>query len=126
MWDALLWVYVANATLLINHEIDSAFWREWTLFRIPGGIALFLIIHLPLVGAVLSGLVLVANRAVAGLYFSLGLGLGGLAAFAIHVVFLKKGHPEFRTPVSISILAATLVASIIQVWLVVRALAGTT
>ncbi|MGD0589579.1 MAG: DUF6713 family protein [Bacteroidota bacterium] len=27
-----------NLTLLIIHEIDSTFWKEWNLFRLPGGI----------------------------------------------------------------------------------------
>ncbi|MBI5544641.1 MAG: hypothetical protein HY901_12180 [Deltaproteobacteria bacterium] len=31
MWDALLIAYLANATMLVVHEIDSAFWKEWEL-----------------------------------------------------------------------------------------------
>lgn len=26
------WLYLANATVLITHEIDSAYWHEWELF----------------------------------------------------------------------------------------------
>jgi len=37
MADLLLWLYLANAVLLINHEIDSAYWKEWELFKLPGG-----------------------------------------------------------------------------------------
>jgi len=29
MWQGLLWLYLANAVLLITHEIDSAYWKEW-------------------------------------------------------------------------------------------------
>lgn len=47
MFDILLWLYLANAILLICHEMDSAYWKEWELFRLPGGITLFLIIHFP-------------------------------------------------------------------------------
>lgn len=28
----LFWIYLVNAVLLINHEIDSAYWQEWKLF----------------------------------------------------------------------------------------------
>ena len=28
MADLLLWLYLANSVLLINHEIDSAYWKE--------------------------------------------------------------------------------------------------
>ena len=61
MWDAVLWIYLINATLLITHEIDSAYWREWEMFRLPGGVNAFLVIHLPLVLIVLLGLVLVVK-----------------------------------------------------------------
>ena len=33
MADLLLWLYLANSVLLINHEIDSAYWKEWDLFQ---------------------------------------------------------------------------------------------
>jgi len=44
----LFWLYLINAILLINHEIDSAFWKEWELFKLPGGIGGFLILHFPI------------------------------------------------------------------------------
>ena len=28
-----LWLYIATATLLVVHEIDSAFWKEWDLLH---------------------------------------------------------------------------------------------
>ena len=37
-------VYLINATLLICHEIDSAYWREWELFHIPGGSIVFVML----------------------------------------------------------------------------------
>ena len=114
MHDALLWIYFANAVLLILHEIDSAYWKEWELFRIPGGIAVFLLFHVPLLSAILYGLVLLARHEPAGLYFSLALGIGGAFAFALHSYFIARGRPEFRTPASITVLASTLIVSAAQ------------
>ncbi len=57
MADVVFWLYSANATLLIVHEIESAYREEWKLFRLPGGISFFLIVHLPLVFLILYGLV---------------------------------------------------------------------
>ena len=37
MWDSLLWIYILNATLLINHEIDSSYWKEWNLISLLSG-----------------------------------------------------------------------------------------
>ena len=51
-------VYLVNTTLRICHEIDSAYWREWELFHIPGGPIAFVVLHLPLVAFVLYGMML--------------------------------------------------------------------
>jgi hypothetical protein len=114
MWEAVFWIYLFNAVLLINHEIDSAYWQEWELFRLPGGISGFLLVHFPLLFVVLYGLVLVHQRTLAGLIFSLLLSLGGLFAFSIHTYFLRRGRDEFKAPVSQFILVATLVLSLVQ------------
>ncbi|MHA1463081.1 MAG: DUF6713 family protein, partial [Candidatus Heimdallarchaeota archaeon] len=29
----MFWLYMVNAVLLILHEIDSAYWKEWELFK---------------------------------------------------------------------------------------------
>jgi hypothetical protein len=118
MWDTLFWIYIINATLLITHEIDSAHWKEWELFRLPGGIGFFLILHLPLVFLLLYGVALVATHSTGGLVLSILMGLAGLTAFGLHVTFIAKGRPEFKTPMSLALLAATLAASIIQLGLV--------
>jgi len=114
MFDSLFWLYLVNSVLLINHEIDSAYWKEWELFKLPGGITGFLMLHLPLVALLLYGLILVFQRSFAGLIFSLVVSLAGILAFAIHLIFIKKGREEFRTPISLSILSATLAISLVQ------------
>ena len=119
MSEFLFWLYLANAILLINHEIDSAYWKEWELFKLPGGITGFLIIHFPLLFLVIYGLILVFQQSFAGLIFSLILSLGGIFAFTIHLYFIRKGNHEFKTPISIFILTATLIISLIQLFVTV-------
>ena len=114
MTEILFWLYLSNSVLLINHEIDSAYWKEWELFKLPGGITGFLLIHFPLLLFVLYGLVLVARSSSSGLIFSLILCISGIFAFSIHTYFLKKGRNEFDKPISKFILIATLIVSIIQ------------
>lgn len=114
MADLLLWLYLINAVLLINHEIDSAYWKEWDLFKLPGGITGFLLLHFPLLLFILYGLILVSRQSSWGMIFSLVLCAGGIFAFAIHTYFLRKGRSEFNKPISKCILAAILVISIIQ------------
>ena len=114
MAEFLFWLYLSNSILLINHEIDSAYWKEWELFKLPGGITGFLLIHFPLLFIVLYGLVLVARHSFLGLIISLILCLSGIFAFSIHTYFLKKGRNEFDKPISKLILIATLIVSIVQ------------
>jgi hypothetical protein len=114
MTDLLFWLYFCNAILLIIHEIDSAYWKEWELFHLPGGVEGFLILHVPLLSAILYGLTEVRTLSSAGLVLSFILSLGGIFAFAIHTWFIRKGHSEFKTPMSLGILFATLVISVVQ------------
>lgn len=114
MSEMLLWIYLFNSVLLIIHEIDSAYWKEWDLFRLPGGITGFLILHFPLIFLILYGLILVFQHSFTGLIFSLLISFGGMFAFAIHLFFIKRDRNEFKTFISLFILSATLIVSIIQ------------
>ena len=88
MGELLFWIYLINAVLLINHEIDSAYWKEWDLFGLPGGITGFLLIHFPLLFLILYGLVLVYQLTIAGLILSLALSLGGVFALNLPIVVI--------------------------------------
>lgn len=114
MADLLFWLYLVNSVLLINHEIDSAYWKEWDLFRLPGGITGFLIIHFPLLFFILYGLVQVFQRSFTGLIFSLIVCVGGIFAFGIHLFFIKKGREAFNTAISLFILSSVLIVSLVQ------------
>lgn len=118
----ITWLYIINSVLLIVHEIDSAYWQEWKLFKLPGGIGFFLALHLPLVFLILWGLVQLQQYTPAGYVISVILAAAGIFAFTIHMVFMAKGNREFKTPMSIILLIATLVVSIIQAWVTFTAM----
>lgn len=114
MTNLLLWLYIANSVLLINHEIDSAYWKEWELFKLPGGVTGFLLLHIPLLFVIFLGVILISRHSWWGSLFSLVLCFGGFLAFGIHFYFLRKGRAEFNTVISKSILITILVVSITQ------------
>lgn len=114
MSDILLWLYVINSVLVIDHELDSAYWKEWELFRLPGEISGFLLLHVPLLFVILWGLVLIVKQSWWGLVISLLLCVGGLFAFIAHTYFLRKGRPQFNNWVSKTILLAILIVSVCQ------------
>ena len=115
------WLYLGNAGVLATHEIDSAFWREWKLFHLPGGIQLFLILNLALLLVVLYGFKRVVLWEPGSKGFSYALAGIGIFAFAIHTIFIATGHPEFRLPASVALLLGTLVLSIAQIVVTAKA-----
>ena len=115
--DLLFWTYLINAVILINHEIDSAYWQEWKLIKPndKNGINGFVILHFPMVFLVLLGLVLVYEHKLSGMIISLVLAASGIYAFIFHFYFIRKGRPEFNTLLSKGMLFATLLVSIFQI-----------
>ncbi len=120
--NLLFWVYLVNAVILINHEIDSAYWQEWKLINPndKNGIKGFLILHIPMLFAILLGLVLVYDSQFAGYILSLILSVGGLFAFAFHFYHLHKGKQEFNTPLSKGLIISTFIISLFQLFLTVK------
>ncbi len=108
-WTANL--YLMNCALLFTHEIDSAFWREWELFRIPGGIQVFLVLNFTLLLVALWGFRELLQGHRSGLYFSLLLAGAGIFAFCIHIYFILAGHPQFTLPASVILLASIFMVS---------------
>ena len=124
MSEILFWLYLTNTVLLIVHEMDSVYWKEWDLFGLPGGVTGFLLIHLPLLFLGLYGLALVYQKAAGGLVFSLVISLAGLGGFGIHTYFIRKGRNEFTTSVSQFILWGMLIASLAQMSVTIYLLRG--
>jgi hypothetical protein len=113
-------LYIVNFALLITHEIDSAFWHEWNLFGIPGGIQVFLILNFILIIVFLIGIEKVVKEERGANTFSYLLAACGIIAFTIHTLFIILGKPEFRLPVSIAILVLILILSVVQIVAVYR------
>ncbi|MFC2088611.1 DUF6713 family protein [Calditrichota bacterium] len=114
MQKLLIWLYLFNAIFLINHEIDSAYWNEWKLFKIRGGITTFLLLHFPLLFFVLYGIISINNQTCTGLWFLIILSISGIFAFTIHMFFIKKGYKEFRNAISLFILYSIFFISLFQ------------
>ena len=117
----LLWIYLINSVILIIHEIDSAYWQEWKLFcpdekvNIKG----FLIVHFPVLFAVLLGIILIDKEMIAGYIISLLVAAGGIFAFFFHFYHLRKGRHEFNNWLSKLILLLTLPVSLFQMVLTI-------
>ncbi len=115
-------LYMLNFSLLFTHEIDSAYWQEWKMFGIPGGIQFFLLLHIVLLLAALWGLRRLLEGLRSGYVLALVLAAAGVFAFCIHTYFILVGRQEFRLPVSLILLGSILIVSAAQGLLAVRSL----
>ena len=105
-----------SGLLAIVHEIDSGYQQEWKLFKLPGESSFFMVIHIPLVAALLYGLLEVANGTQLGWAASLLVSIVGLGCFGIHTFFIRKGNLEFTSPTSQGILYTILAVSLTQLY----------
>nr|WP_295781702.1 DUF6713 family protein [Rhodoferax sp.] len=104
-------LFLANATVLITHQIDAAFWHEWELFLIPGGNQGNLLLNIPIIALVLYAHSRVVANLHAGMFFYKLLAALGFLTCAIHSGFLLVGNERFVQPVSIALLIGTFVLS---------------
>jgi general stress protein CsbA len=107
-------LYFGNAVVLLPHQIDAAYWHEWRLFALPGGIQLFLAMNVPIVAVVLFGLRQLAANHASGKVFSWILIGSGFFAASFHSYFLLQGDQAFQLTASIGCLIATFVLSLLQ------------
>ena len=116
--------YIIVFTLLVVHEIDSAYWKEWEMFNLFGGIQLFNIIHIVLIPILIFGLGEVIKETDRGILFSGITGFLGILTFVIHSIFLIIGYRQFTNPVSISIIFLLLITSVFQLVIVYKKIYG--
>ena len=107
-------LFLLNSTVLLTHQIDAAYWNEWNLFHLPGGNQLNLILNLPIIALVLLAFLQVATHSPRQRLCHQFLAGLGLLTVAIHSGFFLAGHPEFQQPMSLLLLAATLILSLTQ------------
>lgn len=111
----LRWLFLANATVLITHQIDAAFWHEWELFFIPGGNQANLLLNVPIIALVLYSHSRVISNIHTGLAFYKLLAALGFLTVGIHsFFFFLQGSESFGQPVSVVLLVATFVLSVWQ------------
>lgn len=121
MAQLLFWTYLTNLVLLICHEIDSAYWKEWTLFGIKGKEAIqgFVLAHIPIFFIMILGLFWIKELQTAGIVLSGILAFSGLFAFIFHFYHIRKGKPEFGNITSKVLLIAIFIISLTQSYLTI-------
>ena len=82
--------YILNATLLLLHEIESGYAREWEILKLPGKITGFLLLHIPIILIPFYGLLEIYDQTQIGLVIGIITGIGGAVPFVVHKIFVKS------------------------------------
>jgi len=114
-------VAALNLSLVMAHQADAAYWREWEMFGLPGGIQFFTLFNLAAFMLLLWFFAALVSRRRTGLR-----GLFVIAALSgvvlpIHAGFALAGFEQFHLPVSIAVIVGTFVVSVWQGLLTWRA-----
>ena len=113
-------IYIVTLSLLVTHQIDAAYWKEWELFLVPGEIQFFDIFNLVIIPVLLVGFKLLVFRKKSGYYYSFLLSLLGLLTFLIHSEFYWNGYHQFTLPVSLAVIVLSAVSAVIQLVVTIR------
>lgn len=95
-------IYIINASLLLLHEIESAYVKEWEILKLPGRITGFLLLHIPIIIILFWGAIEIEKQTLPGAIIAMIAGAGGLIPFIIHkVIAKKKGYFDLKISNSI-------------------------
>jgi len=128
--NIITWLYILNLTLLMMHETEAAYWKEWTYFGKVGkslsdksGLTIFTLARIPICIPLFYGLLKIQD--LTGLIISLIFSSFIIFFhFPVHMLSLKKGHQEFRLPVSYFILISSFIISLIQFIITIKLLSA--
>lgn len=85
-----LLLFIVNATLLILHEIESGYEKEWLILRLPFKLTGFLIAHIPVIIVMFYGAIEIYKDSKIGYILGAILGLAGTLPFFIHKIFIYR------------------------------------
>ncbi len=85
-------IYIVNASLLLLHEIESAYEKEWEILKLPGRITGFLLMHIPILLLLFYGAVEIDKGSGIGYLLGIITGFSGLIPFIVHKLIVKRAE----------------------------------
>lgn len=113
-------VAALNLSLVMAHQTDAAYWREWEMFGLPGGIQFFTFFNWIAFMFLLWLFAELVSRKRTALRASFLIAALSMIILPIHAAFAIAGFTQFHVPVSIVIIVGTFVTSIGQIILTWR------
>jgi hypothetical protein len=89
----LIFFYILSVTLLILHEIESGYEKEWEILKLPVKITGFLILHIPIIFILFYGLYSIIQYPQTKVIIAIIIGVAGFIPFLVHkIIFNKKEY----------------------------------
>ena len=111
--------YILNAGLLLLHEMESAFEKEWEILKLPGHITGFLLLHIPIIIILFYGALEIETYSQVGIIIGIISGIGGVMPFMVHKILVKR-KDHFNLPISHILIYGNLLVGIALIMLSVR------
>ena len=112
-------LYILNATLLLLHEIESAYEKEWEILKLPGNISGFLLLHIPIIILIFYGLIEIEKNSTIGWIFCILTGIGGVIPFIVHKIIVRKKN-HFNLLISNAIIYLNVLSGVTLIFLSIR------
>jgi hypothetical protein len=107
----LVFFYILNVTLLILHEIESSYEKEWEILKLPGKITAFILFHIPILFLFFFGLYCIIQYPQMKTIISIIIGIAGFLPFLVHKIFVNKKE-YFNKPISNILIYGNIISGI--------------
>lgn len=104
--------YITNAVLLILHEIESGYEKEWEILKLPGKITGFLLLHIPIIFILFYGLYGIISYPQARGVLAIIMGTAGFIPFIVHKIIVNKKE-HFNKPISNILIFGNVVSGMV-------------
>jgi hypothetical protein len=110
----LIFFYILNSTLLLLHEIESGYVKEWEILKLPGRITGFLLFHIPIVFALFYGLYAIIQYPQTQQIISIIAGIAGFIPFLVHKIIVRRKE-YFNMPISNTVIFGNILSGLLLI-----------
>ena len=110
----LVFFYILNVTILILHEIESGYEKEWEILKLPGKLTGFILLHIPVLFIFFYGLYFIIQYPETRTVISILTGCSGLIPFLVHKVIVKRNE-HFNKTISNILIIVNMVTGVILI-----------
>ena len=110
----LVFFYILNVTILILHEIESGYEKEWEILKLPVKLTGFILLHIPILFLFFYGLYFILLYPQTSAIISILSGCIGLIPFFVHKV-IKNKKEHFNKTISNALIFGNIITGIILI-----------